>query len=112
MHRPAKFKNFLLHCIKVRAAVLVDTPKCARRQNPAHPMQAFYSDQFVLPLPPGHRFPMPKYRLLRDRIDGDLGTFSLSEAIAKLQAEVAAKTVRQVADGGAPPPDRGTNNEY
>jgi hypothetical protein len=37
----------------------------------------------------------------------------LGEAIAKLQAEGAAKTVRQVADGGAPPPiDRGTNNEY
>ena len=33
-------------------------------------MQAFYADQFVLPLPPGHRFPMPKYRLLRERIDG------------------------------------------
>jgi len=36
-------------------------------------MQAFYSDQFVLPLPPGHRFPMPKYRLLRERIDGEPG---------------------------------------
>jgi acetoin utilization deacetylase AcuC-like enzyme len=31
-------------------------------------MQAFYADQFVLPLPPGHRFPMPKYRLLRERL--------------------------------------------
>ena len=28
-------------------------------------LQAFYSDRFVLPLPPGHRFPMQKYRLLR-----------------------------------------------
>ena len=33
-------------------------------------MQAFYADQFVLPLPPGHRFPMPKYRLLRERLEG------------------------------------------
>jgi acetoin utilization deacetylase AcuC-like enzyme len=33
-------------------------------------MQAFYADQFVLPLPPGHRFPMSKYRLLRERLDG------------------------------------------
>jgi acetoin utilization deacetylase AcuC-like enzyme len=32
-------------------------------------MQAFYADQFVLPLPPGHRFPMPKYRLLRERLN-------------------------------------------
>jgi acetoin utilization deacetylase AcuC-like enzyme len=31
-------------------------------------MHAFYSDTFVLPLPAGHRFPMPKYVLLRDRI--------------------------------------------
>lgn len=31
-------------------------------------MKLFYSDQFVLPLPPGHRFPMEKYRLLRERL--------------------------------------------
>ena len=31
-------------------------------------MKAFYSDHFVLPLPEGHRFPMQKYRLLRERI--------------------------------------------
>ena len=28
----------------------------------------FYSDEFVVPLPPGHRFPMEKYRLLRERV--------------------------------------------
>ena len=31
-------------------------------------MKAFYSDTFVLPLPEHHRFPMAKYRLLRERI--------------------------------------------
>ena len=31
-------------------------------------MQIFYSDSFVLPLPPGHRFPMQKYALLRERV--------------------------------------------
>ena len=31
-------------------------------------MKAFYSDTFVLPLPDNHRFPMAKYRLLRERI--------------------------------------------
>ena len=30
-------------------------------------MKAYYSDTFVLPLPPDHRFPMAKYRLLRER---------------------------------------------
>ncbi|HMQ34938.1 MAG TPA: histone deacetylase [Chloroflexaceae bacterium] len=31
-------------------------------------MQIYYSDTFVLPLPPGHRFPMEKYALLRERV--------------------------------------------
>jgi acetoin utilization deacetylase AcuC-like enzyme len=31
-------------------------------------MRAFYSDTFVLPLPDGHRFPMAKYALLRQRL--------------------------------------------
>jgi len=31
-------------------------------------MKAFYCDHFVLPLPEGHRFPMEKYRLLRERL--------------------------------------------
>jgi|TARA_B110000483_G_scaffold228870_1_gene292280 acetoin utilization deacetylase AcuC-like enzyme len=32
------------------------------------PMKAFYCDQFVLPLPEQHRFPMSKYELLRKRV--------------------------------------------
>ncbi len=32
-------------------------------------MQAFHSDLFTLELPPGHTFPMPKYRLLREAIE-------------------------------------------
>jgi acetoin utilization deacetylase AcuC-like enzyme len=31
-------------------------------------VKAFYSDTFVLPLPDHHRFPMTKYRLLRERL--------------------------------------------
>ena len=31
-------------------------------------MKIFYTDQFVLPLPPGHRFPMRKYGELRERV--------------------------------------------
>jgi acetoin utilization deacetylase AcuC-like enzyme len=31
-------------------------------------MDLYYSDTFELPLPPGHRFPMAKYRLLRERV--------------------------------------------
>ena len=31
-------------------------------------MMLFFTDQFVLPLPDGHTFPMSKYRLLRERV--------------------------------------------
>jgi acetoin utilization deacetylase AcuC-like enzyme len=34
-------------------------------------MKVFYSDHFLIPLPEGHRFPMPKYALLRERVWGD-----------------------------------------
>jgi len=34
-------------------------------------MKVFYSDQFVLPLPEGHRFPMKKYSILRERVERD-----------------------------------------
>jgi acetoin utilization deacetylase AcuC-like enzyme len=34
-------------------------------------MKAFYCDHFVLPLPEGHRFPMRKYALLRERVGQD-----------------------------------------
>ncbi|MFO8175069.1 MAG: histone deacetylase [Longimicrobiales bacterium] len=37
-------------------------------------MKLFYCDHFVLPLPQGHRFPMAKYALLRNRVaEGGLG---------------------------------------
>ena len=32
-------------------------------------MRIYYSDTFVLPLPEGHRFPMSKYSLLRQRVE-------------------------------------------
>ena len=32
-------------------------------------MKVFYSDHFVLPLPEGHRFPMKKYSMLRERVE-------------------------------------------
>ena len=31
-------------------------------------MRIYYADHFVLPLPAGHRFPMPKYAALRERV--------------------------------------------
>ena len=52
-------------------------------------MRAFYSDQFVLPLPPGHRFPMAKYRLLRDRLAQDLPAIDLQAAEPASEGELA-----------------------
>ena len=52
-------------------------------------MQAFYSDQFVLPLPEGHRFPMAKYRLLRDRLAAELTTVELHAAEPASDGELA-----------------------
>ncbi|MGA0608681.1 histone deacetylase [Caldimonas sp. KR1-144] len=52
-------------------------------------MQGFYSDHFVLPLPPGHRFPMPKYRLLRDAIERELPQVRLTVAQPASDGELA-----------------------
>jgi len=54
-----------------------------------HTVQAFYADNFVLPLPAGHRFPMGKYRLLRDRVLTELPQVQLSQAPAASDGELA-----------------------
>ena len=43
-------------------------------------MKAFYSTRFVLPLPPGHRFPMGKYARLRERVAAELPGVNLGPA--------------------------------
>ena len=43
-------------------------------------MKLFYADHFVLPLPTGHRFPMEKYALLRERLAAS-GAFSPQDFI-------------------------------
>lgn len=55
----------------------------------SRPVKAFYSDHYVLPLPPGHRFPMRKYSLLRDRVRAQLSGVQLLEAPAALDGELA-----------------------
>ena len=51
-------------------------------------MHAYYSDQFVLPLPEGHRFPMHKYRLLRDRLAEERSGIQICEALAATDAQL------------------------
>jgi acetoin utilization deacetylase AcuC-like enzyme len=52
-------------------------------------VKAYYADQFVLPLPEGHRFPMGKYRLLRDWLEQHLTEVALVEAPAATAGQLA-----------------------
>jgi acetoin utilization deacetylase AcuC-like enzyme len=52
-------------------------------------LNAYYADHFVLPLPEGHRFPMAKYRMLRDRINQQLPGVAMQVALPASHAELA-----------------------
>lgn len=52
-------------------------------------MDAFYADHFVLPLPPGHRFPMQKYAMLRQALSTELPEICLKEAPKVSDAQLA-----------------------
>lgn len=71
-------------------------------------MHAYYADHFVLPLPEGHRFPMAKYRLLRDRIAQQLPGVALQVALPALDSELALvhtpDYIDAIADGTLAPP--------
>jgi len=66
-------------------------------------MQVFYTDQFVLPLPPGHRFPMGKYRLLRDRLEREVPQLRFVPAPPASDGELALvhtpAYIQAIADG-------------
>ncbi|MBA4177199.1 MAG: histone deacetylase [Leptothrix sp. (in: Bacteria)] len=53
------------------------------------PVLAYHSDQFVLPLPPGHSFPMSKYRLLREAAEATLPDVRVAQAVAASDGELA-----------------------
>lgn len=68
-------------------------------------MKAFYCDEFVLPLPEGHRFPMVKYRLLRERLRAEQiiepGDFVVPAAVTDHELKRAhdPRYVQRVIDG-------------
>jgi acetoin utilization deacetylase AcuC-like enzyme len=70
-------------------------------------MQAFYADQFVLPLPEGHRFPMGKYQLLRDRLRAAQPDIRMQQALAASEGELALAHspayIRAIHDGSVDP---------
>lgn len=51
-------------------------------------MKAFYSDEYVLPLPEGHRFPMRKYRLTRDLAVARVPDLELVKPLAATRDEL------------------------
>ena len=52
-------------------------------------MLAFHADHFSLDLPPGHSFPMSKYRLLRAAVGSDLPQIRVREALPASDGELA-----------------------
>ncbi len=70
-------------------------------------MQVFYATQFVLSLPAGHRFPMAKYQLLRDRLADELPAVKLMQALPASDGELAlAHTpayIQAIGDGSVDP---------
>jgi acetoin utilization deacetylase AcuC-like enzyme len=70
-------------------------------------MQVFYTDQYVLPLPANHRFPMGKYRLLRDRLAAELPEIRLVPAPRASDGELALVHtpgyVQAISDGSVDP---------
>lgn len=66
-------------------------------------MRAFYCDHFVLPLPEGHRFPMSKYRLLRERVvaEGIVSEADLLEPLAADWDDLELVHTREYVEGVA-----------
>lgn len=70
-------------------------------------MRAFYSGQFVLPLPPGHRFPMGRYAMLRDGLLRRLQGVRMLEAPRASDGELALahspQWIAAISDGSVSP---------
>jgi len=52
-------------------------------------MHVYSNARFSIDLPPGHRFPMPKYQLLRDRVEAECPDLRVTEAPAATEGELA-----------------------
>lgn len=70
-------------------------------------VQVFHATQLVLSLPAGHRFPMGKYALLRERLTAELPAISLIQAPAASIAELglvhSSAYIRAICEGSIDP---------
>ena len=73
-------------------------------------IEAFYTDEFVLPLPSGHRFPMEKYRILRNKVAQGLGSVCLAVPPAATLGQLALahcpNYIRKVESGDLSPQEQ------
>lgn len=71
-------------------------------------MRVYYCDHLEIPLPPGHKFPVRKYRMLRETLERD-GLFDLRPAplapISLVELAHDPAWVRAFLDGAVPPAD-------
>lgn len=68
----------------------IGRPPIARARESRIALNAYASDHYDLPLPPGHRFPMSKYSRLRARVSAELPGVRLCEPPAASLAELGA----------------------
>jgi len=61
-------------------------------------MLAFHSDAHSLALPPGHRFPQSKYRLLREHFEREPGLLRMQPAPAATEAELTLAHTQDYVD--------------
>ncbi len=70
-------------------------------------MRVYYATQFVLSLPPNHRFPMGKYQMLRDRLADELPGMDLMQALPATDGELALVHtpgyIQAISDGSIDP---------
>jgi len=52
-------------------------------------MHVYSNARFSMDLPAGHRFPMPKYQLLRDRVEAECPALTVTEARPATEGELA-----------------------
>ncbi len=64
-------------------------------------MDVYYTGQFVLPLPEGHRFPMAKYHMLRDRLVAEYQGIELKTASPASDGMLALTRTKATGWGGS-----------
>jgi len=82
-------QQFIHNFLKSDPIALGFTPQSQCALLAPNPVNAYYADHFILPLPSGHRFPMAKYGRLRERLAAELPQVRLGQALPASDGELA-----------------------